>query len=638
MINIHYNIAINEEMAQKRGKKPGGESEPVDRELNQKQRQAVLAPSDPLLIVAGAGTGKTRTLTTRIAYLIKTGVSPGMICALTFTNKAAEEMLERVVNSEARSAKRKQSDDARFAIGDLPFIGTFHSLGARILREAGYILGRKPNFAIFDDDDSFKLIKKLIKGLNFKDARPADLRDKISAFKNRMKGEELEDNRFQKFFDEYEKALLENNAFDFDDLIQKVVLIFRTQPATLARYQKRFSYFLVDEYQDINAIQNEMIKLLAGQKQNLSVVGDYNQILYSWRGSDIEIFLSFERDWPKSQLIFLGENYRSTQNIIEAASALIKNNFQKPAGLKDDALWTRNLKGELLVVKETEDEIGEAEWIANEIAKSKAQIAKEDNRLAISDSQFAILYRTNAQSRALEQALLEEEIPYQIFGGLKFYERREIKDIVAALRYVANSADSLSRERLEKLLRKSGFLRLLTALRDNPAKTPVKIIDIFLKHTNYFDYLDKNFANPDERKENVAGLVAFAGNFENLDEFLERVSLLQATDTTANSKAQSANKPVSLMTIHLAKGLEFDNVFIAGVNEGLLPHHRSMGSQTELEEERRLIYVAMTRARKRLFLSFYDLPSRFLSEIPEEFLEFSGERGLNDEERYITLD
>ena len=307
-------------------------------ELNSAQKEAAFATNEPLLIVAGAGTGKTKTLTTRIAYLIKEGVSPSKICALTFTNKAAQEMLERVMNSEVQIAKRASMNSGRFAPSDLPFIGTFHSLGARILREAGHFLGREPNFAIFDDNDSFKLIKKIVKESKEKGMKPADLSSKISAIKNGMfkpaKIERREDWMVSQSFAEYEKKLLQNNAFDFDDLIQKVVLIFKTKPEVLARYQNRFSHFLVDEYQDINDVQYEMVKLLADREKNLSVVGDHNQTIYSWRGSNLEIFLNFERDWPKSRMIFLGENYRSTQKIIAAASELIKNNLKKPAGLK----------------------------------------------------------------------------------------------------------------------------------------------------------------------------------------------------------------------------------------------------------------------------------------------------------------
>ncbi len=590
-------------------------------ELNPAQKEAAFATNEPLLIVAGAGTGKTKTLTTRIAYLIKEGVHPSKICALTFTNKAAQEMLERVnkmTNAQTGGNLKHNS----------PYIGTFHSLGARILREAGHFLGRQPNFAIFDDNDSFKLIKKIIKDTNEKNLKPADLANKISAIKNGMfkpaKVERREDWVLSQNFAEYEKKLLQNNAFDFDDLIQKVVLIFKTKPEVLARYQNRFSHFLVDEYQDINDVQYEMVKLLADREKNLSVVGDHNQTIYSWRGSNLEIFLNFERDWPKSRLIFLGENYRSTQKIIAAASELIKNNLKKPAGLKEDALWTSNPEGEQIVLKEAQGEIEEASWIAQEIKS-----------LAINnDSETAILYRTNAQSRAIEQALIENEIPYQIFGGLKFYERREVKDVVSALRYISNPADEISRERLEKLLRKAGFIRFEKELAGKSDWTPTKIIEGFLKVANYFEYLDKNFTNPEERRENIMELLSFASAFEKTDEFLERMSLLQATDNVEENK----NLSVKLMTMHLAKGLEFENVFVAGATEGLLPHHRAMGSSDELEEERRLLYVAMTRAKKKLFLSFYDLPSRFLSEIPQELLKFSGGAGLDDEERYITID
>lgn len=608
--------------------------------LNPDQKRAVLAPDHPILIVAGAGTGKTRTLTSRIAILIERGLSPDKICALTFTNKAAKEMVERI-EAVFRSKQVVDSPEGLALLKKIrmapPFIGTFHSLGARILRENARKVARNPNFVIFDGDDAFKLIKKIIKeNAAVKSAvKPADIYAKISAVKNGMIGqEELKEDLsprgrfFSKVLEKYEARLVENNAFDFDDLILKPVELFKTNPETLERYQRRYSHFLVDEYQDINNVQYALVSLLARKTANLSVVGDHNQTIYSWRGSNLGVFLGFERDWPKSQTYFLGENYRSTSNILEAASAIIKDS-RKPEGLKTDRLWTKSTPGRKVRIVEFPHEMAEAEWIAQEIRQGQESIDSVDKT-------NAILYRTNAQSRALEQALIENNIPYQIFGGLKFYERREIKDVLAALRLISNPADELSRERLDKALRKGRARETMAALQRERDQSPVKLISAFLAAADYFDYIDENLTNPADRKENIAELIVFASGFKTLEDFLERASLLQATDEVVDEKRK---KPVvSLMTIHLAKGLEFDNVFIAGASEGVLPHHRSFENAEQLEEERRLMYVAMTRARSELCLSFFDLPSRFLSDIPPEITEFAGERSFDDEERYITLD
>lgn len=613
--------------------------------LNQNQREAATSDDRPLLIVAGAGTGKTRTLTARIIHLIQRGVPPDKICALTFTNKAAREMLQRIMEHGSWNMEPGKSSYS-------PFIGTFHSLGARILRKEGYLVGRKPNFVIFDEDDSMRIVKKIIKGLMVKEEfakknlKPGVFRNIISEIKNGMKdsgsiqnSSALGDQTAALVFERYERELLYNNAFDFDDLIEKPVKIFRLRPMVLFGYHKKFSHILVDEYQDINNAQYEFVKLLAGKEGNLSVVGDHEQTIYGWRGSDIEIFLNFERDWPNAKIVLLEENYRSTANIIAAAGGVIKNNKYYSVEWGTRNLWTKNESGELVEILENADEYEEAEKLVERIMEHRAW----------NTSEFAILYRTNAQSRAIEQALLENGVPYKIYGGVKFYERREIRDLVAALRMVLNSEDQISRERLLKNLGKrrlSAFEEAISNFQEKAGQNPIKLVEVFMKSTDYADYLERNFINPTERQENVAELVTFASEFGDLAEFLEKVSLLEATDNIEH-RAWSMErrtwniehkKGVSLMTIHLAKGLEFDNVMVAGLSEGLLPHHRSMESGPEIEEERRLMYVAMTRAKKKLFLSFYNLPSRFLSEVPAEFTNFAGQRALDDEERYITLD
>ncbi len=654
-------------------------------ELNTQQKAAVEAPRGPLLIVAGAGTGKTRTLTSRLMHFIEEGTKPQRICAITFTNKAAKEMAERISdlkNPNSIRMTRKNNSGRSDVFVDSgrgqPFIGTFHALGARILRKECRLLGRKPNFVIFDDHDSFDLIKKITKkllppgksdkadgGKRERDERPAYFAEKISEIKNlndalqKLTGSEKEKDKLAlKIFKLYEKRLQENNAFDFDDLIEKVVFLFRRYPEVLQKYQKKFDAILVDEYQDLNPAQYELVKFLAGGHRNLSVVGDDEQMIYGWRYADLKTFLDFERDWPGARIAFLEENYRSTANIVGAATAVAANNvYRRPKNL-----WTKNEAGARIKICELDDEDEEAEWIANTISNFQFSIFKKNGE----GESTAVLYRTNAQSRAIEQALINKQISYKIFGGVKFYERKEIKDIVAAMRLAANKSDEISRDRLEKNLSKRKFSELWEKISDPKAGTaaPVKLINIFLKATAYVEYLEKNYFNYDERKENISELVNFASRYDNLPQFLEEIALVQPTDVPSASDKEPAyakasvgrqatsdkEKPVSsnrlpvasLMTIHLAKGLEFDDVFIAGGTEGLLPHARSMENEYQLEEERRLMYVAMTRTKKNLHISFYDTPSRFLSEIPTEFTELENKIGgsspPDDEENFISYD
>jgi ATP-dependent DNA helicase UvrD/PcrA len=590
--------------------------------LNPAQRAAAEAPPTPLLIVAGAGTGKTRTLTSRIAYLIKQGVPPTRICAITFTNKAAKEMLGRLTGHHG------------------PFIGTFHALGARILRRECRAFGRGPNFVIFDDHDSFDLVKKIIKGeshLTKKDT-PSFFMGKIAEMKNLDEtrpdatgsAKEAPERRAlaAAIFQKYEEALARNNAFDFDDLIEKPVALFKKYSDILKKYQGLFDVILVDEYQDINPKQYELVKLLAGAHRNLSVVGDDEQTIYSWRYADIRTFLGFEKEWPGAKVYFLEENYRSTANIIRAAAAVAaENRYRTPKNL-----WTANPEGERITLFEAWGENDEAEWIAKEIQNVTAQ-NENGAGPATARSDIAILYRTNAQSRAVEQALIRRNIPYQIFGGLKFYERREVKDAVAALRWASNGRDEVARERLEKNLSKKKFAMFARRVAEAGAMahTPTKILKLFLDVFGYFDYLEANFLNAEEREENIAELLGFAAESDDLPDFLEKISLLQATDdpvagaadTTNAAERADAKEKVNLMTIHLAKGLEFPHVFIAGASEGLLPHIRSIDNEESLEEERRLMYVAMTRAKEKLRVSFYGMPSRFITEIPEECMELA---------------
>ena len=431
----------------------------------------------------------------------------------------------------------------------------------------------------------------------------------------------------RRVFEKYEAALERNNAFDFDDLIEKTVAILKKYPDVLKKYQLMYDAILVDEYQDINPKQYELVSLLADEHRNLSVVGDDEQTIYSWRYADIKTFLNFDKDWKGASVHFLEENYRSTGIIIRAAAAVAKNNrFRTPKNL-----WTQNPDGDPIVLFEAWGENEEAEWIAQQIYSLRARDKNAD---------IGILYRTNAQSRAIEQALIRNNIPYRIFGGLKFYERREIKDAVSALRYISNAKDEPARERLEKNLTKWRFAEFKNKVAElqDPAKlsavsagtiAPLTALKLFLETFGYFDYLESNFVNSDEREENIAELITFATDFNSLDELLERLSLLQAADEIGKKPVDG--REVNLMTIHLAKGLEFDSVFIAGVAEGLLPHGRSLDDENALEEERRLMYVAMTRARKNLYLSFYGIPSRFINEIPEDCIVLMASDGSMDD-------
>jgi len=573
--------------------------------LSLPQKEAVEHGEGPLLVAAGAGSGKTRTLTQRLIFLIKKGINPGKIVAITFTNKAAGEMKNRIYGELGKKAPK-----------EMPFVGTFHSFCARILRKEAKKFGRTSSYVIFDDNDSKKLIRKLLKSVDRPGTMtPAKTEKEISRIKNNLLDPDELENSTKAIFEMYESELERQNAFDFDDLIEKVVRLLKKDRATLEKYQKMYDYVLVDEYQDINTSQYELIKLLAGSHRNLNVVGDDQQSIYGFRWSDFTNFLNFERDWPDAKVVKLGENYRSTGNIVRAAASVIDNNKLQ----RRKKLWTKNVPGESVVVLGAEDEDEEADTIVNTIIERGRK-------------ESAILYRTNAQSRAIEQALNFNGVPYEIFGGIRFYQRKEIKDVVAALRYAINPKDEISKDRIEKTFKKKVREELLERLPKLQMEfTALEIIGYILKTTDYFNYLASNFTNSEERAENIAELIRFAGAFESLVELVERISLLEATDRMA----EGDELPVKLMTIHLAKGLEFDDVYIIGVSEGLLPHQRSLTSEEELEEERRLAYVAMTRAKKRLHMSFYSFASRFLYEVPPELVEFKNNYTGNGPTIYI---
>lgn len=592
----------------------------LNHNLNPKQLKAVEHADGPVLIAAGAGSGKTHTLTSRLIHLLKSGILPQNIIAITFTNKAANEMRSRI-----------QAVSLQLPASSRLFIGTFHSLGVRILKEEAKLAGRTDNFTIFDEDDSSGLIKKIFEEMNLSKDRfnPYTISNKISQIKNEVLDlEELKpESQWEKIafsvFKRYEELLRQSNAFDFDDLIEKVVRIFLAHPKVLEKYQQRWRQILVDEFQDVNTSQYLLIKLLAKEHRNLFVIGDDAQSIYSFRGSDFRNFLNFEKDWPEATVIKLEENYRSTQNIIKAASELIKNNkVQKPKNL-----WTSNPEGSLIKIFAYPSRDEEAWQIAGKIQI----ILKEGEPL----KNIAILYRTNAQSRALEQALLQNQIPYEIFGGLKFYARKEIKDIVAALRYAFNPQDLASQERLRKTFTKSQNILLAQELPRLAEKLSLpELINFFIENTAYLDYLEKHFKNPEERRENLKELIYFASQFKNPSEFLEQIALASSLD----GQPKLEENAVKLMTVHLAKGLEFNHVFLAGACEGILPHEKSLARSEELEEERRLMYVAMTRGKKNLYISFYDLPSRFLGELPAELIEFTQFKSYGPENNYWNED
>ena len=596
--------------------------------LNPKQSQAVNHPGGPLLIVAGAGSGKTKTLTGRVARLIEQGTPPERIIAITFTNKAAKEMANRVKNLLALHPKQNQTTS-------MPFLGTFHAFGARILREEAHLLGRTPAYTIFDDGDTQNLMKSVLADLqvNREKMPPTKACYLVGKLKNELNESIEDDPLLQSIYNSYEEALQKNNAFDFEDLIEKPVRLFERHAAVKTRHQNRFDHVLVDEFQDTNPAQYRLLQHLAAQHQNISAVGDDAQSIYRFRGSDFRNFLNFEKDWRDVAVITLDQNYRSTGTILKAASAIIAHNkLQKPK-----ELWTENETGETLTVIKNINAEDEAENLGDLIWKTLRAEQHQANK-----SSLAILYRTNAQSRAIEQALIVRNISYDIFGGLKFYERKEIKDIVAGLRLAHNPKDSVSRDRLQKTFGKRASVAVIQGLLESPlGENPALIIGRFLDLGRYALQVRTKLTNPEDRLENIKELISFASGFKDLGDFLERVSLLEGGDGKRTGNSEDTSKSnVHLMTIHLAKGLEFDRVFLTGVSEGILPHNRSLGSNDELEEERRLMYVAVTRGRKKVTLSFWGYPSRFLYELPGDTVEFIDQsgRGTSLDEEAIYLE
>ncbi|OHA14406.1 MAG: hypothetical protein A2909_00030 [Candidatus Tagabacteria bacterium RIFCSPLOWO2_01_FULL_39_11] len=661
--------------------------------LNKAQEEAVKTTKGPVLIVAGAGAGKTRVITHRIAYLISKNIKPDNILAVTFTNKAADEMRERVFKlitsskilgsqksrnappisdsapqNNGNSVSRTGRKTEQFAF--LPFIGTFHSLGVKILRENAKYANISRNFSILDEDDSLKLIKESLKELELSPDQwqPKKMRALISKQKNQLKDDAafLEESQGQyflqtlaKIWQKYEEKLKENQAFDFDDLITKTVGLFQKNPEILKRYQDQWEYIHIDEYQDTNYAQYLMTHLLARLHENICVVGDIDQAIYGWREADYKNILNFERDWPKAKIITLEENYRSAKNILDAANEIIiKNRFRVPKNL-----FTNKKENGSIFAFNAGDEIEEANFVADAATK----LLENGENI----SSIAVLYRTNFQSRVIEEAFLANNIPYQVVG-VKFYARKEVKDILAYIKAALNLKDFISVKRIintpprgigkvttlkyirhqisddpaksdfanfnlpkEKLKQLEKFGITLAAINENSKiLKPSSLIRFAIEKTGYKKFLEDSGDDGETRLENIKELVSLAKNYDNLpiqegiNRLLSDAALMSDQDTM-----EKQNDKARLMTIHAAKGLEFKNVFITGLEENLFPHS-SLGHENpeeHKEEERRLFYVALTRAKDNVFLSWantrtlfgdkkLNTPSIFLSDIPKKLI------------------
>jgi DNA helicase-2/ATP-dependent DNA helicase PcrA len=644
--------------------------------LNPAQKEAVEAIKGPVLILAGPGSGKTRVITHRVAYLIRVvGVNPRRIMAVTFTNKAAREMEERLNKLVSASVKELT-------------LGTFHAICARILRQDGKVISVDKNFSIYDDDDQISLIKRSLQDLALdpKQFAPRALQSVISSAKSQM--QEPSDLHGRSYFDEvtrrvyerYQKLLTDSAALDFDDLLLKTVLLFRQNPKILERYQTRYMHIQVDEFQDTNLVQYELVKQLAGKYRNVCVVGDPDQSIYSWRAADIRNILNFEKDFPDAKVIMLEQNYRSTQMILDAATCVIAANKQR----KPKELWTENEKGLPPNVIETYSAEEEAQWVVSEI----------DNLVRsgeVKSGDCAVMYRTNAQSRALEEAFIRYGMPYKLVAGTRFYERREVKDVIAYLRLIQNPYDAVSLRRvinvpqrgigersLDELTRwaeskgvnEYKALQLLAQSKESSEELPfsartvkvlsgfavmienfieksreldiVKLFDHVIEKSGYKQYIT-GLVDGEDRWENIMELRGVAQDYkdlppeEGLTAFLEGVALVSDVDDLPEKV-----DTVTLITLHQAKGLEFPVVFIIGMEEGILPHYKSIDDPAQLEEERRLCYVGITRAKKKVYLvrafrrhlmgsSTVNKPSRFLLDIPPELIERGGVPAKEDE-------
>jgi DNA helicase II / ATP-dependent DNA helicase PcrA len=648
--------------------------------LNPPQAEAVSHASGPLLILAGAGSGKTRVLAHRVAYLVATGTKPWQIVAVTFTNKAANEMRDRIAGLIGEEAAREAT------------IGTFHAICARILRRDGDAIGLTKSFTIYDRADQVAMVKGILRRLDLDEKRfaPAGMLAWIGQRKDELADPATATRQAANYYDEtaarvyaaYQEQLHEDDAVDFDDLLMRAVFLFEQHPAVLARYQGRWQQILVDEYQDTNRAQYLLCSLLAAKHGNLAVVGDDDQSIYSWRGADLRNILDFERDHPTTKVVKLEQNYRSTQTILDAAHAVVSRN----EGRKEKKLWTDRGAGTAITLFDAYNEYEEAEFVARQIERltgsgrsglnAMLTARADDESGSLRYGEIAITYRINAQSRVLEEAFVRFGIPYQLVGGTRFYERREVKDALAFVRLSRNTADRVALERVINVpargigdktmeeLRASaearggtlwdaieragenpnlsprsrtalaGFADLVRGVAAIAAKEPVSaIFDAVYERTGLRASLQDGTDDGEERWTNLLELRNHAAEFdelavpEGLERFLEEVALVSDQD-----ELEDRPDRVTLITLHAAKGLEFPIVFIVGLEEGLLPHRRALEDDRELEEERRLAYVGMTRAKDRLYLvhanhrSTWGVgaasePSRFLAELPEELLE-----------------
>jgi DNA helicase II / ATP-dependent DNA helicase PcrA len=624
--------------------------------LNPTQRDAVAHSDGPLLVVAGAGSGKTRVLTHRIAHLIRDrGVSPFEILAITFTNKAADEMKFRVAALVGPVAHKM-------------WVSTFHSACVRILRRDADLIGFPRQFTIYDQADAVRLTGYVIRDLHLDTKRfpPRAIHAAISAAKNdgvgpdgyRQAAQSIFERKIADVFDEYQSRLARAGAMDFDDLLGQTVRLLRDNPVVLGHYRERFRYVLVDEYQDTNRVQNELVLLLAADHRNVAVVGDQDQSIYAFRGADMRNIVEFEDAFPDTTVVLLEQNYRSTQTILDAANAVIANNLSR----KPKELWTESGSGEPIVRYHADDEVDEAQWVAREISR-----LHEDEHMRWGE--VAVFYRTNAQSRVLEEHLMRLGIPYKVVGGTRFYDRREVKDALAYLRAVINPTDEVSVKRvlnepkrgvgdtsvgrldawatahqasfMDALRRADdagvsgkatrgieSFLAVLDGVADLATGPPAPLLQALLERSGYLEALEAEHTIESEgRLENLAELIGAAEDFPTVDEFLEQVSLVSDQDELDDDPSS-----VVLMTLHAAKGLEFPVVFLIGMEDGVFPHLRSLTEPEQLEEERRLAYVGITRAQQRLYLTHawsrtlfggtqYNPPSRFLDEIPERLVQ-----------------
>lgn len=560
-------------------------------QLNSKQREAVELVEGPSIVLAGAGSGKTRVLVAKVVHMVEEfEVDPESIVMITFTNKAAKEMKERI----GKAMKSKSQ---------LGYVGTFHSFCCYLLRRSGHHLGMDRNFTIYDTDDTTSIMKKIIKNRDTSKLTPSYFLNRISDAKNQLVTPERYLDVFSFYrapevaaiYAEYQKQLEKNKAVDFDDLIMKTVLLFMRHQPVLESYQDRFRFFLVDEFQDTNYAQYVLTRLLAGRDKNITAVGDFSQSIYSWRGADIRNLEKFSQDFPDAKVVHLEENYRSTQNILDFAYDIISKNQTHPVL----HLFTSNDKGEEIIQYEAENEEEESRYVATQIEYFTSMKGYEFRDVAV-------LYRTNAQSRSIEESFLHFGIPYTLIGGVRFYERKEIKDILSYLRLFINPEDEVSLDRVKKIgiRRFKLFKDFHSANKETyTSLTTAELIERIFAATGYLDQYDVDNEEDYARLENIRELKSVAHTYPEVVQFLEQVSLVES-EYSEGEKTGRSKDGVRLMTLHQAKGLEFPLVFIVGLEEGILPHSRSIEDTFQLEEERRLFYVGITRAMQRLFLTF----------------------------------